>query len=58
MWAYKKLKEGDENRNICWSDLRKLSGVKKKYSVDMCIYLKKYADKATYDSIMQLLKKN
>lgn len=58
VWAYKKLKEGDENRNICWSDLRKLSGVKKKYSVDMCIYLKQYADKATYDSIMQLLKKN
>jgi len=53
IWAYQKLKEG--NRYVCWSDIKELSGVKKKSIPAVIPYLKKYADEETVQHITTLL---
>lgn len=58
IWAYKKLQSEEENRVIYWSDLRKLSGVKKKHFPDILIYLRNYTDMNTAKSIEKLIGKN
>lgn len=42
IWAYKKLEE--EGKPFCWTDIRRISGVKKKNSQEVVYYLMKYAD--------------
>ena len=37
-WAYEKLRQERGERNICWSDLRKLSGVKKESLKKISLY--------------------
>lgn len=55
IWAYNNLKSKNQNK-ICWTDIRKLSGVKKK-NIDAVIpYLKKYTDIKTVNSIMAIIK--
>ncbi len=42
IWAYKKLKESEEA--FCWTDIRKISGVKRKNLQFVIPYLQMYAD--------------
>lgn len=52
VWAYKKL-EG-EGKNVCWTDIRKISGVKKKNMQAVVPYLKEYADEDMVGKILNL----
>lgn len=53
IWAYKKLKE--EGKSFCWTDIRKISGVKKKNLQEVIPYLMKQADAHMVSRIMALL---
>ena len=56
VWAYNKLKSERKNQPLFWSDIRLLSGVKKK-NIDYVIPLiKKHTDKKTYTAIIKLIK--
>lgn len=53
IWAYQKLKE--EGEPFYWTDIRKLSGVKKKNFQVVIPYLMEHADVETVDGIMKLI---
>ena len=53
IWAYQKLKE--EGESIYWTDIRKLSGVKKKNLQLVIPYLTNYTDADVVDEIMELI---
>lgn len=54
IWAYQKLKE--EGKPVYWTDIRKISGVKKKNFQAVVPYLVKYTDADMVDQIMKLTK--
>ena len=56
VWAYNKLKTAQENKPFYWSDIRALSGVKRENIDKIIPYIRKYANKYTYDMILQILK--
>ena len=53
IWVYKKLKKSGEV--FYWSDIRKLSGVKKKNLQAVVTYLTKYTDADMANRIMELI---
>lgn len=53
IWAYQKLKE--EGETVYWSDIRKLSGVKKKNFQSVIPYLRNHADVNTISQIIALI---
>ena len=53
VWAYQKLEE--EGRLFCWTDIRKISGVKKKNLQLVIPYLRKYVDNDMVNQIMELI---
>lgn len=53
IWAYQKLKE--EKDKFYWSDIRKLSGVKKKNFKEIIPYLGKYTDRKTIEMIIDIV---
>ena len=53
VWAYKKLEE--EGKPFCWTDIRKMSGVKKKNFQEVVPYLIKHADDVMVSKIMVLV---
>ncbi len=54
IWAYQKLKE--EGKPICWTNIRKISGVKKKNMQVVIPYLKRHTGDDTMNKIMALLR--
>lgn len=54
-WAYGKLK-GEKEGKVYWSDLRRVSGVKKGKIHKVLPYLEKHADKGTAEEIIGLLR--
>lgn len=54
IWAYQKLKE--EGKPFYWTDIRKISGVKKKNFQSVVPYLMKYTDADMVNRIMVLVK--
>ena len=52
IWAYKKLEE--EGKPFCWTDIREISGVKKKHMQEMVPYLIKHTDMDTVKRIINL----
>lgn len=53
IWAYRKLEE--EGKVFCWTDIRRISGVKKK-NVELVVpYLKEYTDFDMLDRIIELI---
>lgn len=55
IWAYKKYADENGEVPVYWSDIREMSGVKKKNVGQAIPYLKKFADKETVDCIKDLL---
>ena len=55
IWAYQKLKKSGEP--FCWTDIRKIAGVKKKNAPLVVPYLTEYADTDTVERIMELILK-
>ena len=53
IWAYQKLKE--EGEPFYWSDIRKLSGVKKKNFQTIIPYLMKHTDAEMANQIIVLI---
>lgn len=53
VWAYKKLET--EKEKIYWSDIRRLSGVKKADIDEVVPYFGKHTDKATTDKIVAVI---
>lgn len=53
IWAYQKLKKSGEP--FCWTDIRKIAGVKKKNLQLVIPYLMKYTDVKTVVKVMELL---
>ena len=53
IWAYQKLEE--EGRPFYWTDIRRISGVKKKNLQLVIPYLMKYADDEIVEKIMELI---
>ena len=53
IWAYQKLKE--EGKTFYWTDIRKISGVKKKNFQAVVPYLMKHTDDITVSKIMELV---
>lgn len=54
IWAYEKLMK-EKNGNIYWSDIRKISGVKKCNFDDVIPYLRKHTDANTAQKIISLV---
>lgn len=55
VWAYKKLRDEKPDQPVFWTDIRKLSGVKKKNLPGLLPELDKYADKKTVNAIRDLI---
>ena len=53
IWAYRKLEE--EGKPFCWTDIRRISGVKKKNFQAVVPYLMKYTDVDTVSQIVALV---
>lgn len=53
IWAYKKLEE--EGKPFCWTDIRKIAGVKKKNFQEVVHYLIKHADEDMVGKILDLI---
>ena len=53
IWAYQKLKKS--GAPFCWTDIRKIAGVKKKNLQLVIPYLMKYTDVKTVVKVMELL---
>lgn len=53
IWAYKKLE--DERKPFCWTDIRKISGVKKKNLPEVVLYLLKYMNESMVGKILNLI---
>ena len=51
VWAYKKMKQEKSEKSIYWSDLRRLSGVKRSWVNKFLPYLEKYAEKEEQKTI-------
>ena len=54
IWAYNKL-QAESDKSFYWSDIRKLSGVKKKSFSKVVPYLKKHSDDVTAKTIIKLV---
>lgn len=54
VWAYNKLKS--KNEPFYWSDIRRLTGVKKKNNEAVIPYIRKHTNKETADAIIFLVK--
>ncbi len=57
VWAYGKLLDEREGA-VCWSDVRKLAGVKKARLGEVMQFLEEYADEGTVRGIMELVKRD
>lgn len=55
IWAYRQYEDENGRKPAYWSDIREMSGVKKKNVGQAVQYLKKFADKGTADSIRELV---
>ncbi len=55
IWAYRKLKEERQNSPFFWSDMRRLSGVKKRNFQAIVPYLIKHTDTQTAASLIELV---
>ena len=55
VWAYEKLRLQKEGQHVYWSDVRKISGVKKERADKALPYLDKYTDKGIKDEITALV---
>ena len=53
IWAYRKLEE--EGKPFCWTDIRRISGVKKKNLQVVVPYLNKHSDNAIVERVMMLI---
>ena len=53
IWAYKRLEE--EGKPFCWTDIREISGVKKKNLQAVVPYLMKYMDADMVSQIIELI---
>ena len=53
IWAYRKLEE--EGKPFYWTDVRRISGVKKKNFKAVVPYLMKYVEDVTVSKIMELV---
>lgn len=53
IWAYQELKK--QGKTFYWSDIRKLSGVKKKNFQSFLPYLTKHTDSVTAERIIELI---
>ncbi len=53
IWAYRKLEE--EGKPFCWTDIRKISGVKKKNFESVIPYLIRYTDTNVANQILELI---
>ncbi len=53
IWAYRKLEE--EEKPFCWTDIRKISGVKKKNFQSVVPYLIRHTDMKIVEKIMKLI---
>lgn len=53
VWAYQKLEE--EGKPFCWTDIRRISGVKKKNMQEVVPCLMKYTDAKLFERIMELI---
>ena len=53
VWGYNKLKTN--NALSYWSDIRRITGVKKKNIEKVIPYIRKHTDKKTADSIIALI---
>lgn len=56
VWAYQKIKKEEPSKAIFWSDIRRLTGIKKKYLPDILPEIEKFTDKCIADEILKLLK--
>lgn len=56
IWAYRKLEE--EGKPFCWTDIREISGVKKKNLEVVVPYLMKYVDDDMASQIVELIYDN
>jgi hypothetical protein len=56
VWAYQKLKREQANQPFYWSDIRILSGVKKKNFDSVITLIKKYTDNETFNAILKIIK--
>ena len=56
VWAYNKLKSERKNQTFSWSDIRLLSGVKKKNIAAVIPSIKKHTDNETHSAIIKLIK--
>lgn len=55
IWAYQKLKVERKSTRFYWSDMRKLSGVKKK-NINQCVpYLCRHTDETTASAIISII---
>lgn len=55
IWAYQKLKVERKGEPFYWSDIRLISGVKKKNIDKVIPYLENYTDADTVECIKELL---
>lgn len=55
IWAYGKLKEERNGKPFYWSDIRRISGVKKKNIDKVIPYLLKHTGRKTVDSIIKII---
>ena len=53
IWAYRKLEE--EGKPFCWTDIRRISGVKKKNLLEAVPYLKEHANADMVERIKKLI---
>ena len=53
IWAYRKLEE--EGKPFCWTDIRKIFGVKKKNFESVIPYLIRYTDTNVANQILELI---
>ena len=56
VWAYNKLKSERKNQTFYWSDIRLLSGVKKKNFDSVITLIKKHTDNETFNAILKIIK--
>ena len=55
IWAFDKLKAEGSGAPFYWSDMRKISGVKKKNIDKVIPYLRKHTDRKTSDAIIKII---
>lgn len=55
VWAYKKLQQKKGEKSIYWSDIRRISGVKRNWVNKFLPYLEKYAEEGTQKIIRTIV---